>query len=176
MALSLTIVSGDDTPHSAPFTIEGRRLGAYEVKALLGTGGVGQVYCARDTELNRDVALKLLPAAFANDPDRLARMTREAQALASLNHPHIAVIYGIEKSDGIRALVMELVEGEDLAQRIARGPVPLAEALQIAKHIAEALEAAHERGDRSPRSEAREYQGARSRGSQSARFRPRKID
>ena len=143
---SPAVVWGDGTPHAAQFTIEGRRLGAYQVQTLLGAGGMGQVYCARDTELNRDVALKLLPDTFASDPDRLARLTREAQTLASLNHPNIAAIYGIEKSDGIRALVMELVEGEDLSQRIARGPIPLAEALPIAKQIAEALEAAHEQG------------------------------
>ena len=103
---------------------------------------MGQVWRARDTKLNRDVALKVLPDSFANDPDRLARLTREAQTLAALNHPNIASIYGIES----HALVMELVEGEDLSQRIARGPVPLDEALPIAKQIAEALEAAHEQG------------------------------
>src|SRR6187401_935928 len=107
---------------------------------------MGQVYRARDTKLNRDVALKVLPDLFASDPDRLARFTREAQTLASLNHPHIAAIYGLEESGGVRALVMELVEGEDLSQRIARGPVPLDDALPIAKQIAEALEAAHELG------------------------------
>jgi serine/threonine protein kinase len=143
---SPAVVWGDGTPHSAQSMIEGRRLGAYQVQALLGAGGMGQVYRARDTELNRDVALKLLPDAFASDPDRLARLTREAQTLASLNHPHIAAIYGIEESDGIRALVMELVEGEDLAQRIARGAIPLAEVLPIAKQITEALEAAHGQG------------------------------
>src|SRR6266446_6858373 len=124
----------------------GTRLGVYEVTAQIGEGGMGQVYRARDTKLNRDVALKLLPDAFASDPDRLARFTREAQTLASLNHPHIAAIYGIEESNGIRALVMELVEGEDLSQRIARGAIPLAEALPIATQIADALEAAHEQG------------------------------
>src|SRR5713226_6899938 len=124
----------------------GTRLGPYEILAALGAGGMGEVYRARDTKLNRDVALKLLPDAFASDPDRLARFTREAQTLASLNHPHIAAIYGIEESSGIRALVMELVEGEDLSQRIARGAIPLAEALPIAKQITEALEAAHEQG------------------------------
>ena len=136
----------DSTPHPAQVTIEGRRLGAYQVQALLGKGGMGRVYRARDTKLNRDVALKLLPAAVATDPDRLARLTREAQTLATLNHPHVAGIYGIEESDGVRALVMELVEGEDLSERIARGPVPLAEALPIAKQIVDALEAAHDRG------------------------------
>jgi serine/threonine protein kinase len=126
--------------------IPGTRLGFYEVTAPIGEGGMGQVYRARDTKLNRDVALKLLPDAFASDPDRLVRFTREAQTLASLNHPHIAAIYGIEESNGLRALVMEFVEGEDLSQRIARGAIPLAEALPIAKQITEALEAAHEQG------------------------------
>jgi serine/threonine-protein kinase len=107
---------------------------------------MGQVYRARDTKLNRDVALKVLPDSFASDPDRLARFTREAQSLAALNHPNIAAIYGIEESTRIRALVMELVEGDDLSQRIARGAIPLDEALPIAKQIAEALEAAHEQG------------------------------
>ena len=143
---SPAVLLGDLTPHAAQLRIEGRRLGAYQVQALLGAGGMGEVYRARDTELNRDVALKLLPDAFASDPDRLARLTREARTLASLNHPRIAAIYGIEQSDGIRALVMELVEGEDLSQRIARGAIPLVEALPIAKQIAEALEAAHEQG------------------------------
>jgi Tol biopolymer transport system component len=124
----------------------GTRLGVYEVTAPIGEGGMGQVYRARDTTLNRDVALKVLPDSFANDPDRLARFQREAQVLASLNHPHIAHIYGLEHSDGVRALVMELVEGEDLAQRIARGPIPIDEALLIAKQIAEGLEVAHEQG------------------------------
>ena len=120
----------------------GTRLGVYEVTTQIGEGGMGQVWRARDTQLNRDVALKVLPDSFANDPDRLARFTREAQTLAALNHPNIAAIYGIEA----HALVMELVEGEDLSQRIARGAIPLEEALPIAKQIAEALEAAHEQG------------------------------
>src|SRR6267154_1924102 len=124
----------------------GTRLGVYEVTAQIGEGGMGQVYRARDTKLNRDVALKLLPDAFASDPDRLARFTREAQTLALLNHPNIAQIHGLEESNGVRALVMELVEGEDLSQRIARGVIPLDEALPIAKQIADALEAAHEQG------------------------------
>ena len=132
----------------------GTRLGPYEIVAPLGAGGMGEVYRARDGKLNRDVALKILPDAFASDPDRLARFTREAQTLASLNHPNIAHIHGLEESDpsagsgqaGVRALVMELVEGEDLAVRIARGPMPLDEALPIARQIAEALEAAHGQG------------------------------
>ena len=124
----------------------GSRLGHYDVTALIGEGGMGQVYRATDTQLGRDVALKILPDAFAADPDRLARFQREAQVLASLNHPNIAQIHGIEKSDDTQALVLELVEGATLADRIAKGPIPLDEALPIAKQIAEALEAAHEAG------------------------------
>jgi len=124
----------------------GSRLGVYHITAPIGEGGMGQVYRARDTKLNREVALKVLPDSFANDPDRLARFTREAQTLASLNHPNIAHIHGFEESGGVRALVMELVEGEDLSQRIARGAIPLDDALPIAKQIADALEAAHEQG------------------------------
>jgi len=124
----------------------GARLGAYEIVSALGAGGMGEVYRARDTKLHRDVAIKVLLAAVANDPDRLARFSREAQVLASLNHPNIAHIHGLEESSGMTALVLELVEGEDLAQRIARGPIPLDEALPIARQIAEALEAAHDHG------------------------------
>ena len=104
------------------------------------------MYRARDTKLNRDVAIKILPEAFAHDVDRLARFQREAKTLASLNHPNIAAIYGLEESGGMTALVMELVSGDDLSQRIARGAIPLDEALPIARQIAEALEAAHEQG------------------------------
>ena len=124
----------------------GTRLGVYEVIAPIGEGGMGQVYRATDTTLGRQVAIKILPDAFASDPDRMARFEREAKTLGSLNHPHIAAIYGFEKSAGMHALVMELVEGEDLSQRIARGAIPLDEALPIAKQLAEALEAAHEQG------------------------------
>ena len=124
----------------------GTKLGPYEIVAPLGAGGMGEVYRARDSKLNRDVAIKVLLPVVANDPDRLARFSREAQVLASLNHPNIAHIHGLEEADGITALVLELVEGEDLAQRIARGAIPLDEALPIAKQIADALEAAHERG------------------------------
>jgi len=124
----------------------GTRLGPYEVLSLLGVGGMGEVYRARDTQLNRDVALKILPDAVASDADRLARFTREAQTLAALNHPNIAAIYGIEESRDVRALVMELVDGEDLSAHIARGPMSLAEVVPIARQIAEALEAAHEQG------------------------------
>ena len=124
----------------------GTRLGPYEILSSLGAGGMGEVYRARDTKLGRDVALKILSQTFAGDPDRLARFQREAQTLASLNHPHIAQIHGLEESGDVRALVMELVEGEDLSQRIARGPLPLDEALPIAMQITTALEAAHEQG------------------------------
>ena len=124
----------------------GSRLGHYQVTALIGEGGMGQVYQATDTQLHRQVALKILPEAFATDPDRLARFQREAQVLASLNHPNIAAIYGIEEAEGTRALVLELVEGPTLADRIRQGPIPLDEALPIAKQIAEAVEAAHEAG------------------------------
>ena len=124
----------------------GSRLGHYDVTALIGEGGMGQVYQATDTKLNRQVALKILPEAFATDPDRLARFQREAQVLASLNHPNIAAIHGLEDSEGTKALVLELVEGPTLADRIAQGPIPVDEALPIAKQIAEALEAAHEAG------------------------------
>jgi serine/threonine-protein kinase len=124
----------------------GARLGAYEVLAALGAGGMGEVYRATDTALKRQVALKILPADVADDPDRVARFQREAEVLAALNHPNIAHLYGLERSSGMIALVMELVEGPTLADRIAKGPIPLDEALPIAKQIAEALEAAHEQG------------------------------
>ena len=126
--------------------IPGTRVGPYEIIAALGAGGMGEVYRARDTKLNRDVALKVLPDSLASDPDRLARFQREAQVLASLNHPNIAHIHGLEENGGTRALVMELVDGEDLAQRLTRGAITIDEALPIAKQIAEALEAAHEQG------------------------------
>ncbi|HUP41492.1 MAG TPA: protein kinase [Vicinamibacterales bacterium] len=124
----------------------GARLGAYEILSRLGAGGMGEVYRARDTRLNRDVAVKVLPDAFVHDAERLARFKREAQVLASLNHPHIAAIYGLEETATGSALVLELVEGPTLADRIARGPVPMDEALTISRQIAEALEAAHEQG------------------------------
>src|SRR5215471_18341738 len=124
----------------------GNRIGPYEIVAPIGAGGMGEVYRATDTNLGRDVAIKVLPEAFAQDPERVARFEREAKTLASLSHPDIAIIHGLEKSQGTYALVMELVDGEDLAQRIARGPIPIGEALTIAKQIAEALEAAHEQG------------------------------
>src|SRR6516165_747426 len=124
----------------------GSRLGPYEVVSLIGSGGMGEVYRARDSRLNREVAIKVLPSEVAADHDRLARFEREAQVLASLNHTNIANIYGVDDSSGTPALVMELVEGPTLADRIAKGPIPLDEALPIAKQIAEALETAHEQG------------------------------
>ena len=124
----------------------GTTLGPYQVTAKIGEGGMGEVYQARDTKLDRDVALKVLPEAFTSDPDRLARFEREAKVLASLNHPNIGSIYGLEEAEGVRALVLELVEGPTLVDRIKQGPIPIDEALPIAKQIAEALEAAHERG------------------------------
>ena len=124
----------------------GTRLGPYEIAAQIGVGGMGEVYRATDTNLKRSVAIKVLPASVAADAERLARFQREAEVLAALNHPHIAAIYGLEKADGTVALVMELVEGEDLSQRISRGAIPIDDALPIAKQIADALEAAHEQG------------------------------
>src|SRR6185295_16091217 len=110
----------------------GTRLGSYEIVSAVGAGGMGEVYRAVDTTLKRQVAIKVLPGSLAGDPDRLSRFQREAEVLASLNHPHIAAIYGVEHADGVKALVMELVEGDDLAQWIARGPLPLDDALPIA--------------------------------------------
>jgi serine/threonine-protein kinase len=130
----------------APSVVIGQQLGPYRLEAVIGAGGMGIVYRGRDTKLNRDVALKILPEAFAADPERLARFKREAQVLASLNHPHIAAIYGLEDSGSTHALVLELVEGPTLADRIARGSLPVDESMAIATQIAEALEGAHEQG------------------------------
>ena len=124
----------------------GRQIGNYEFVSLVGAGGMGEVYRARDTKLKREVAIKILPDEFSRDPDRVSRFQREAQLLASLNHPNIAAIYDLEEDGGFRFLILELVEGETLAERLKRGPIPLDEALQIAIQIAEGLEAAHERG------------------------------
>ena len=124
-------------------------IGSYRILGKLGEGGMGEVYRARDAKLNRDVAIKILPDAFAHDADRVARFTREAQTLASLNHPNIAQIFGVLEEDQpthVHALVMELVEGDDLSVIISRGALPLADALPIAKQIADALESAHEQG------------------------------
>ena len=124
----------------------GRQLGFLQITALLGRGGMGEVYRARDTKLKRDVAIKILPEEFSRDPDRVSRFQREAEVLASLNHSHIAAIYSLEKANGSRFLVLELVEGQTLADRLKRGPLPMDEALTVAKHICEAIEAAHEKG------------------------------
>jgi eukaryotic-like serine/threonine-protein kinase len=129
----------------------GQKLGPYVISARIGEGGMGEVYRAQDTKLGRDVAIKILPPAFTADPNRLARFEREARLLASLNHPHIGAIYGVEESDGVPALVLELVEGDTLADKLARGAarvegLPVPEALAIARQIADALDAAHERG------------------------------
>ncbi|MCB1008983.1 MAG: serine/threonine protein kinase, partial [Acidobacteria bacterium] len=124
----------------------GALIGPYEVGEKLGEGGMGEVFRARDTKLERDVALKLLPAAFVEDPDRLARFEREAKLLAQLHHPRIASIFGLEESGGVRALAMELVPGPTLDERMEAGALPLDEAVAVARQIAEALEAAHEKG------------------------------
>src|ERR1017187_3899217 len=125
----------------------GTKLGSYEVAAQIGAGGMGEVYQAHDTNLGRDVAIKVLPSAFAHDSDRLSRFEREAKLLASLNHPNIATIHGLEESNGTHYLVMELVPRDTLQQRVKReGAVPVEESLTIAKQIAEAFEAAHEKG------------------------------
>src|SRR5262245_35270661 len=124
----------------------GTRLGSLEITALLGKGGMGEVYRARDTKLKREVAIKILPEEFTRDAGRVSRFQREAEVLASLNHPNIAAIYDLQEADGSRFLILELIEGETLADRIARGPIPVEEALDIAKYICEALEAAHEKG------------------------------
>ena len=132
----------------------GQQLGSYEITGLLGKGGMGEVYRARDTTLKRDVAIKILPEEFSRDADRVSRFQREAQLLASLNHPNVAAIYGLED----RAIIMELVEGPTLVERLKSGPLPLHEALKIAVQIANALEAAHEKRSGAPRSETRQHQ------------------
>ena len=137
----------------APAALAGRRLGGYHLQSLLGVGGMGEVYRARDSKLGREVAIKILPRAVTSDPDRLARFEREARMLAALNHPHICAIYGLEEADAstgsgqaVRFLVLELVEGTTLAEKLAGAGLPIAEALAIARQIAEALEVAHEKG------------------------------
>ncbi|MCP5112129.1 MAG: serine/threonine protein kinase, partial [bacterium] len=124
----------------------GKTISHYQITDKLGEGGMGVVYRARDTKLGRDVAVKVLPEEFARDQQRMARFEREAHVLASLNHPHIASIYGLEEGDGVRGLVMELVEGPTLADRIGEGPIPIEEALPLARQMAEALEYAHDKG------------------------------
>src|SRR5215831_11374275 len=124
----------------------GQQLGAHEIIALVGKGGMGEVYRARDKKLKRDVAIKILPEEFSRDADRVSRFQREAEVLASLNHPNIAAIYDLQEANDTRFLVLELVEGETLAERIQRGPIPVEEALGIAHSICEALEVAHDKG------------------------------
>ena len=126
---SPAMLRNDGSTQAAPLTIEGRRLGAYQVQTLLGAGGMGEVYRARDTKLQRDVAVKFLPHAFTSDPERLSRFEREARTLAALNHPNIAAIYGFEEAEGLRFLILELVDGPTLADRLADGPLPVPEAL-----------------------------------------------
>ncbi|MCH7547498.1 MAG: serine/threonine protein kinase, partial [Planctomycetes bacterium] len=122
------------------------KIGPYEITREIGRGGMGVVYLARDTKLDRDVAIKALPPELADDPERMARFEREAKLLASLNHPHIATIHGLEEAQGNQYLILEYIEGETLAERLARGAIPVDEALPIAGQIAEAMEAAHEKG------------------------------
>ena len=124
----------------------GGQLGSYKILSLLGEGGMGKVYRAQDTKLEREVAVKALPPEFSREPQRLARFEREAKLLASLNHPNIAAIYGLEEAEGVRFLSLELVEGETLAERVAKGPLPVEEALEVCRQIAEGVEAAHEKG------------------------------
>src|SRR5215510_6496326 len=124
----------------------GTKLAHYEITNHIGSGGMGDVYQATDSKLGRSVAIKFLPEAFGRDPERLARFKREAQVLALLNHPNIAAIYGLERHDGRHFLVLELVEGETLADQIRRGPIPVEESLRLAVQIAEAIQAAHEKG------------------------------
>jgi serine/threonine-protein kinase len=126
--------------------LPGTRLGPYEILSAIGAGGMGEVYRARDTKLGRDVAVKVLSEAFTKDPQRMARFEREAKVLASLNHPNIASIYGLDDPNNLEALILELVEGPTLADRIKQGAIPVEDALRIAKQIAEALEYAHEHG------------------------------
>jgi eukaryotic-like serine/threonine-protein kinase len=126
--------------------VRGTRIGVYEIVDSLGAGGMGEVYRARDTRLKRDVAIKVLPETFARDPDRLARFEREAELLATLNHPNIAAIYGFEDADASSGIVLELVEGPTLAHQCAHGPIPIDEALAIARQVADALDAAHQKG------------------------------
>jgi serine/threonine protein kinase len=139
-------IAADSLAKGAADFFPGRQIGSYKILALLGAGGMGEVYRARDLKLKREVSIKILPDDFSQDTDRVSRFQREAEVLASLNHPNIAGIYDVEDAGGSRYLVLELVEGETLADRIARCPIPVEEAMRIAVQICEALEAAHERG------------------------------
>src|SRR5262245_26833331 len=151
MEVAAQLLSNDpDATHDAPAggrgTLSGGRLKQYEFISLIGRGGMGEVYRAHDHNLGRDVAIKVLPPEFANDRDRVARLRQEARILATLNHPSIGAIYDVQEENGVCGLVLELVEGETLAERIARGPLPAERALEIARHVADALEDAHKKG------------------------------
>src|SRR4029077_14463326 len=124
----------------------GARVGSCEIRALIGKGGMGEVYRAWDTAMERDVAIKTLPVEFSSDPGRLARLQREARVLGKLNHPHIAQVYSVEETADVRCIVLEWVDGETIEWRLKRGPIPIMDALEIARQIAEALEAAHDSG------------------------------
>jgi serine/threonine protein kinase len=139
-------VAGRELAHDRVNYFIGRQLNSYKLLSLLGVGGMGEVYRAEDTSLKREVAIKVLPDQFTQDPERLARFEREAQLLAQLNHPNIAAIYGLEEADGVRFFSLELVEGETLAERVAKGPLPVEEALEVCRQITEGVEAAHEKG------------------------------
>ena len=154
--------------------LTGRRIGVYQIQTLLGAGGMGEVYRARDTKLGREVAIKILPHVFTSDPERLARFEREARILAALNHPHVAAIYGVEEGEGLRAIVLELVEGETLADRLLRGPVPVAEALAIAAADRRCARCRAREGDRSPRSQTGEHQDHSGRRREGAGLRARR--
>ena len=142
------LVRGAQMLSDAPLsTFAGRSVGRYQLLSLIGAGGMGEVYRSHDPTLGRDVAVKVLPPGFTTDPDRLARLEREARMLASLNHPNICGIYGLEEAEGVRLLLLELVDGETLADRLQReAAIPLIEALAIARQLADALEAAHDKG------------------------------
>ena len=169
-SLAGALPSGEAT-RTGPPVIGAAGVGQYRVIGLLGVGGMGEVFRARDSKLNRDVALKVLPSAFEFDPDRLARFRREAQMLAALNHPNIAAIYGLEESNGRQALVLELVEGVTLAKRIEDGPLPFVEALTIGASDSRGAPGRPREGHRSSRSQAGQYQGHTRRCRESARLR-----
>ena len=155
--------------------LPGRRLGPYEILSAIGAGGMGEVYKARDTRLDRTVAIKVLPTHLADRAELRERFEREARTIASLNHPHICTLHDIGHQDGIDFLVMEYIEGETLAQRLVKGPLPIEQVLQYAIEIADALDKAHRKGITAPRSETRQHH-AHEIGDQAARFRLGKTD
>ena len=167
-----SLMRSDSTPIILPTMLSGARIGAFEVVSLLGKGGMGEVYRARDARLNRDVAVKILPAAFASDPDRLARFKREAQVLASLNHPNIAAIYGFEETDGVLALVLELVEGPTLADRIAAGASGAGRGAADRQADCRRARMRAHAGHRPSRPEAGQHQSEAGRHGEGARLRP----